>query len=233
MPVKGTVWLTVDLYAGFFIDTGQTVNVLPILHGLLDRNVLCIWNVVGDTATFVGGKAACVGDFGQQSCIRCTMSYLKRGIQRFYNLTAALYTMVNCREAVEVWMEFAACHALFFTSDTLSTVFILVLTGIGVDGAWQQVCSAFVLKVFEQLDMVFNQTNTSSWLYQGNAIFFCFVELVGEDFVFRQGFVVSDGLVEVYFLTGFPGSEDLFTNFIKFVVGPFFYFWISMVSIFY
>ena len=43
-----------------------------------------------------------------------------------------------------------------------------------------------VLKVFEQLDMVFNQTNTSSWLYQGNALFFCFVELVGEDFVFRQ-----------------------------------------------
>jgi len=78
--------------------------------------------------------------------------------------------------------------------------------------------------VFEQLDVVFNQTNTCTRLYQSNALFFSLVELVGENLVLRQGFMVSDTIFKVYLFTGFPGSEDLFTNFVKFVVGPFFIF---------
>ena len=218
------VWLTVDCNTSLFIDTGQTVNILPVIHGLLNRNIFSIWDVVGDTAAFVGGKAACVSDFGQQSCIWGTMSYLKRSIQSFYYLTAAAYTMVNCWEAVEEWMEVAVCHTFFFTTDTFCTVFILVLTGIGVDGGWQQVCFTSILQMFEQFDVVFDQTNTSSWLNQGFALFLCLVELVGENFMFWQGFVVSDCFVQIYFFTGFPGSKNFFTDFVKFVVSQLFIF---------
>ena len=218
------VWLTVDRDARFFVDTGQAVNILPVKHGLLDRNVLCIRNIVGDTAALVGGKAARVGNLGQQSCVRGAVTDLQRGVQRVHYLTAAVYAVVNCREAVEVWVEVAVGHALFFAADTLSAVFVLVLTGIGVDGGRQQVRLAGILQVLEQLDVIFNQAHAGSWLDQGNAFLFGLVELVGEYFVLRQGFVVGNRLVQVYLAAGRPCGKDLFTNFIKFVVGPFFIF---------
>ena len=219
-----TVRLTVDCNARFFIDTGQAVNVLPISHGLFNRNIFSVWNVIGNTAAFIGGKAACVSDFGQQSCVRCAVSYLKRSVQSFNNLAAAVYAVVYSREAVEERAVVAVSHSFFFTADTFCAVFILILTGIGVDCGRQQVCAAFVLKVLKQLDVIFNQTNACAGLYQSNALFFCLIELVRENFMFRQGFLISDCFVQVYFFSGFPGSQDFFTNFIKFVVGPFFIF---------
>ena len=179
---------------------------------------------LGGATALVGGKAARVGNLGQQSCVRGTVTDLQRGVQRVHYLTAAVYAVVNCREAVEVWVEVAVGHALFFAADTLSAVFVLVLTGIGVDGGRQQVRLAGILQVLEQLDVIFNQAHAGSWLDQGNAFLFGLVELVGEYFVLRQGFVVGNRLVQVYLAAGRPCGKDLFTNFIKFVVGPFFIF---------
>ena len=60
---KGTIGLTVNGYARLLINSGQTVHILPVINSSLQRNILGIWNVVGNTAALIAGKASGIADF--------------------------------------------------------------------------------------------------------------------------------------------------------------------------
>ena len=208
-----TIWFTVDAYACFFIDTGQTVAVLPVTDGLFQLNILCVRNVVGDTAAFVGSKTTSVGDFGQQSCIRCTVTDLNWSVQFIDDVAACVYTVVYNRQTVQ--------HGLGFTDGFLNTNFsflISVLSGVRVDGGWQQVCFTLVLQVSQQVDVVLYQSNTGTRLYQSLAFVLCLDQLLTEVLVFWQALVEFYCFVEVNSSAGRPLSQNFFLQAVKFVI---------------
>ena len=98
------------------------------------------------------------------------MTNLHRCVQRADNGTACVNAVVDYRQTVE--------HGFAFTCRFLDAHFcflVSVLSGVAVDGCWQQVRAAFILQVSQQVDVFLYQRNAGSWLYQCLAFFFGFV----------------------------------------------------------
>ena len=87
--------LTVDANAVLFVQTHQTVAVLPVANGFFQGDAFGVRDVVGDTAAFVAGEATGHGDFCQQARIRRTVANLDRFFQRFSHPAAGSNPVID------------------------------------------------------------------------------------------------------------------------------------------
>ena len=212
-----TVRFPVDADAGFLIDTGESVAVLPVADGLFQLHILGVRNIVGNAAAFIAGETCRIGDFRQQTGIRCAVADLYRCIQFIDDVTACIQTVVDNRQTVE--------HGFAFADGFLDADFrflVAVLTGVAVNGGRQQICAALVLQISQQLNVIFYQGNACTRLNQGLPFFFGFNQLLAEDFVFRQILMELHRLIKIHICAGWPLCQNFFLLAVKFIVCQFF-----------
>ena len=162
-----SVGLSINRHPCFFIDTCQTVYILPVIDGSFQWNIFGIWNVIGNSAAFVAGKASRVTDFCKKTGVRGAMAYLHRNIQIFDDLPASVYSMIYSGKTIQHGLS--GMDRLF---NPFFRLFVTVLPGIRVDGSGQKIRFSFILKILKKFYMFVDQSHTGSWLDQGPALFF-------------------------------------------------------------
>ena len=211
---QGAVGLPVDGDAGLLIHTGEPVHILPVPDGLLHGDIFGVGQVIGDAAALIGGKAAGVGDLGEQTGVGGAVADLHGDIQALDELAAGVDAVVHCGEAIE--------HGAAVFDGLLDAVLrlrIAVLTGVAVDGGGQQICFALVLQIGQQLDVLIQQRNAGAGLDQGDAVLLGVQQLLGENAVFGHGLVIIHGLLEIYIFAGGPRGQDFLPQRLKLILG--------------
>ena len=208
-----TVRLTVDGNAGFLIDAGETVDVLPVGDRLFHRNVLRVRQVVGNAAALVAREAARIGDLGQKTRVRRAVAHLDRRVQRVDEPAAAVYAVIDGRETVQHGTAF-----LHRFANAGLRLLIPVLAGITVDRGGQKIRLALVLQIGQKLDLRVDQRHARARLDQRDALVFGVDQLLGKDLVIRQRFMECDRLFEIDFRAGRPLLQNFFADRVELII---------------
>ena len=209
-----TVRLTVNGNTHFLVQTGQTVNVLPVADGALHGDILTVRQVVGDAAALIGGEATGEGDLGQQPCIGGAVTDLHGQVDALNDLTALGNTVVDSGEAIH--------HGSAQTDglgNAVFCLFITVLTGVGVDGGRQQVCLAVLLQILHQLNVLLHNRHACTGLHEGSAVTLCVQQLLAKLTAFGHGLVVGNCLLNIHILASGPLGQDFLTQLLKLAFG--------------
>ena len=170
---KRAVWLSVYGNTGLLIYSGKTVDVLPIAYRPFHRDVLCIRQIIRDSAAFVARESSCVRYLRQKARIGRAVTNLYRRIKALYELSASRNAVVNSREAVK---HRATLFERF--AYPVLCLFISVLTCIAVYCRGQQIRFALVLQIRQKLNLVAYERNAGARLYKRSALIFGVYQLL-------------------------------------------------------
>ena len=196
-------WFAVDAHATLFVQTDETVTILPVADRTIERHLLGVGDVVRDAASFVGGETGRQRDLAKQARIRRTVTHLYRLRQCFDDTATLRQAVVNGRKAVE--QRGTSGHR---ACDTFGSFFVVVEAGVGVDGRGQQIAGRF--KKLQQFDVLVDQRHASTRLTQRLALAFGLGQRAGKTFGFRHGQLIAHTLFKIHPLAGWPGLHDFF-----------------------